>query len=384
MKKYLRRNTCPRTNIRTLMKNKKGFMFVTVIVIAMVMVFIAVSASNMLLQDIHMIRHLKYSTQAQYLAEAGISDALATLATTGCSELSSSGNLGEGTYSVSVSSIGGRWLVSSIGTVKGVSRTVTVEVRDLYPPALNNALSAGSDVDIKSVEGDITIKGDIHANGDLLLKEQGSPTLIHVQAYGDADGNATCSGSYSKDGNVTVDGDELEGQPMLPQPTFDFAYFKQVAQDEGNYISSGPGSYTFENESITGGTAGITYVDDDVIFRGTCTITGGFVAKGDITLDSGNTLTQVHDKDNRFPIFLSQEGNRMKLYGRFDTQEGNIVYATNNVKIQTPGGESTVLGTVCAGGWFEIVANNDLTITYDKVVASEVVPEGVEIVSWNR
>jgi len=62
-----------------MIKNKKGIVFVTVMVASMLMIFIAVSASNMLMQDAQMIKHLKRSTQAQYLAEAGVCDALAPL-----------------------------------------------------------------------------------------------------------------------------------------------------------------------------------------------------------------------------------------------------------------------------------------------------------------
>ena len=71
------------------MKNSKGLIFITVIVIAALMIFIIVAASNMILQDTHMVKRLRYSTQAQYLAEAGISDAMSTLATSGFSESNS-------------------------------------------------------------------------------------------------------------------------------------------------------------------------------------------------------------------------------------------------------------------------------------------------------
>jgi hypothetical protein len=207
---------------------------------------------------------------------------------------------------------------------------------------------------------------------------------LHVQALGELTGTATSVYGYdASHGNVVIDDAAHSGggKPAIPIPTFNFANLRQVAQTSGNYISS---STTFNNETITGGSAGLTYVEGDVTFRGACTIVGGFVAKGSITLNNGNSLTQTQDAGNRFPIFMSKEGDMIRLYGLFSTGTSNIVFATNNIKIQTPGGESVVLGCVVCGGSFEIVANNDLTVSYVKVIAPEVVPSGIEIISWNR
>ncbi|MGB2705418.1 MAG: hypothetical protein WBC74_00950 [Candidatus Omnitrophota bacterium] len=360
--------------------NKKGIIFIAVMIISMLMVFIAVAASNMILQDVHIVRHLKYSIQAQYLAEAGVSDALARLVT--LSAISFSENLAGGTYDVTVSEAGGRYLIASVGTFQNIPRTVALEVKGSYPDWTSQALATAGDITIKAVQGSVTIKGDMHANGNMELVEQGPSTALSVEAYGGFAGDATCSGIFTPlSGTVSIAGTYGGGEDMLEMPSFNFTYFKTVAQQEGVYYSSCPPG-GFNNVTFTGGTAGITYVDDNVQFKGTCTITGGFVAAGDIDLKKNNSIVQQHDTNNRFPIFMS--GGGCVLYGLFDTQEGNIVYATNSMKIRTPGGQSLVMGTVLSGGWLDVVANNAITLTYGMVDADEVVPLDIEVVSWNK
>jgi len=367
------------------LKSVRGMIFITVMVISMLMILIGVSASNMLLQDAHMVKHLKRSMQAQYIAEAGVSDALASLVASGFSEFSSNGNtLGAGEYDIDVTetTVGSesRWLITSTGTVENVSRTTIVEVRDTSSPTLQNALSAGTNIMIRSNQGDVTITGDIHANNDLTLKEIGNPSSLQVT------GAATCSSSNYDvtQGNVSVGTGSGGSQPQLAMPVFNFAYFKQIAETGGGKYYDGNQSFSNDLNIDEGNAAGITYVSGEASFTGTCKITGGFVATGRITLNNGDILTQVHDAGNRFPIFMCEEGSRIKLYGQFDTAEGNIIYATNDIQIQTPGGASTVAGTVIAGGSFTITANNDLSLTYGLITAPEVVPDILEVVSWNR
>ena len=64
------------------LKSIKGAVFVISMCLSLLMILIAVSASNMLLRDAHMINRLKLSTEALYIAEAGASVALGSLADT--------------------------------------------------------------------------------------------------------------------------------------------------------------------------------------------------------------------------------------------------------------------------------------------------------------
>jgi hypothetical protein len=385
------------------LKNTRAAVFITVMLISMMMIIVGVAASNLLMQDAHMIRHLKESTQAQYIAEGGISRTLTSMATSGFSYTaydSSNNSLGSGEYDIDVikwvvdpnDPAKDRWLITSVGRAGSASRTATMEVKDLSSGALNYALAAGTNIYLKATNGMITVKGDIHANNFLTLHENGDD--IRVEAYGPLNGKATCtsnkSNAYTLKPSATAiyindRGNSGSNKPRLNMPTFDFGTFKAIAQATGEYYT---GNQPFNNNpnigASAGNTAGITYVDGDATFTGTCQITGGFVAKGDITLNNNNTLTQVAHFTNAYPIFMSEAGTRIRLYGVFTSTGGNIVYATNNVQIETPGGTSTILGTVIAGGSFFITANNDLSLTYQNITAPGVQPIAIEIVSWNR
>lgn len=375
-----------------LLKNVKGVVFIVVMASSMIMILVAVSASNMLLQDAHMIRRLKSSVIAKYVAEGGISVWLPALYDTAvASGLAAFGPtsavaLGDGAFSVALTRSGARWLLTSTGTFRGVSQEASVEIRELYPAAMKFALATGGDISIKAVSGSVTIQGDIHANGDLLLSEQGSPTTIQVVAdsASGATGKATSGSAYTVSGNVTIADSANSGgsKPQIPMPTFPFAFFSVVAQASGNYYS-GSKSFSSADYPITGGAAGITYVNGDVSFTGAATITGGFVAAGDIELNNGNSITQTQDSGNAYPIFMCN-GALCKLYGNFNTNQGNLVYATNLIKIRTPGGGTSVLGCVIAGGDMDIVANNNTLLRYSQVLAPQVVPGGLEVVNWSK
>jgi len=371
---------------RSAYMNKKGQVLFFVVLIAGILMTAATAAFYMLLQDLHMTETLINKIEAQYLAEAGISAALVVLIDNGFAAKNTSSNfpltsLGSGTYDVTVIDSGGRTLLSGVGVYKGVSKTVVVEVKDRSPSSMGMALAAAGDITIKGVSGDVIINGDLHANGDMLLAEQGSGTTFSVESYGSATGKATSTGSYSATG-VTLDDSANSGggKPMLSFPSISFLYLKNIAIAEGTYDNRS--SATFNDASLSGGAAGIYYLEGDATFKGDNTISGGFVAGGDIDLNNNNSIIQSHDAGNRFPVFIS--GDAMSLYGIITMDEGGIMYATNSVKIRTPGGISTVLGTVQSGGWYDIVANGDLTLTYSSVSIPELIPSGIDIVSWNK
>ena len=168
--------------------NKSGAVFITVLIISMLILFVAASSSNMLLQDAKMIRYLKRSAQARYLAEAGVNAALGVLLEEGISAKGDAlnfpeTNMGDGSYDVTVIESGDRILLSSVGIVDGTSRTVSAEVQDLYPEALDYPLATGGDLGIKAVQGNVTVKGNVHANGNLNFSEQGPNTQLKVEAY---------------------------------------------------------------------------------------------------------------------------------------------------------------------------------------------------------
>lgn len=371
-----------------ILRNRKGAIFIVVVMFSFLMVFISVATSNMLLQDVHMMRHLKYSTQALLLAEAGASEALAVLANASVwSTGTGSGSLGGGSYSYTIDQIGARWRVMSVGTVSGVSRTVSLEVKNAFPLVMNNIVSANNDIDIKAVQDDVTVKGDMHANNDMKL--DGNPKDIDVVAYGAATGRVTAVNSFDIKNDVYIEGGTAFGT-VLPPVNFDFAYFKGIADGTGvpgggdvGVFYSGDTDFTTDGENLNGGDAGITYVAGKATFKADdVTITGGFVAVGDIEIKNNRDVTQSHDAGNRFPIFMSNAS--MTINGNFKTEEGNIVYAQNDVKMMSDGADAAVVGCVIAGNTLTVNAKNHLTFTYGSITAPEVVPSGMVVVSWNK
>lgn len=361
------------------------------LIISMLMIIIAVSVSNMLMQDSHMIRRLRYSMQAEYLAEAGISDALATLANLGFSAKGSPANfpltnLGIGTYDVTVVESGGRVLLSSVGTVNNASRTVAVEVKDLTPTSLFYMMSSGSDFRLRAfLLGLVDINGNIHANNNMRLQAN-VLALLSV----DPCGGACCTGQASASGSVTLkegfwasidiaDLPPIDGAAPVTFPNFNYDYYKNlaIAGDPGDYQA---GDKTWENVTLTPAN-GIIYVEGTVTFRGVCNINGGIVA------DKIVVRGQLHQhKTGTRNVIISRSDDIEVLY-RITVEEG-LVYAGRDFKALGAGAMIEVAGTLIAARYLRIW---DLFtfVTYNHRV---LYPDGMivgvggvpfEVVSWN-
>ena len=122
-------------------------------ILVMVMAFVllmaisAISFTTVLRRDIELIARAKLSEQAKNVAEGGVHHALAKLFTEGFSSRANfNGTLDTGTYSVTYTDVGERTLITSVGTVLGVSRTVSAEVKSNFPDALTKMFAGGNDV----------------------------------------------------------------------------------------------------------------------------------------------------------------------------------------------------------------------------------------------
>ncbi len=405
-------------------KNKKGAIFLTVMAISALLIMIAVSASNMLLQDVHMIRRLKHLTQAQLVAEAGVSQALATLAQQGFSAKDNAANFpstsfGPGSFDVTVIQSGGRVLLSSEGIVEGVSKTVSVEIKDAYPTALNYIMSAGGDITLAALLSDVEIDGDMHANnradiynviGDSELVVTGTATASNDKVYAYT-WKLFFSTSISIDGTVYTPSDwglnthEIDGGAVpVTFPSFNLAYYKALAQASGDYYAEDTVFGSHYSTTDLEPANGIIYVDGDAEFRGTCNLHGGVVADSiKITNKwkffqgwSRGRLAQYDSGQNRNVILSkgTDPTDGIRVWGYLDVLEENspggaLIYAKNDFITQD------VIARVDVRGC--IIAENDLDVgtaiayidyTYSKVIPDGLVtgPGGVpfEIVSWNK
>ena len=156
---------------RLFLKSQQGTVFLTTMIIMFLMVLVSASVFQLSTQHMHYISTLRKSSQAQYLAEAGLSAAVATL-TANFSNKDNAGlfpatTLGVGSYDVTVVQTGGRVLLKSVGTVQSVQRLASLEVEDLTPTALNHGEAAGGDIDLRTIIGsDSDITGTLFANQD--------------------------------------------------------------------------------------------------------------------------------------------------------------------------------------------------------------------------
>ncbi|MBD3379488.1 MAG: hypothetical protein GF408_03390 [Candidatus Omnitrophica bacterium] len=319
------------------MNDKKGAVLIIVMGFVALMALSTIYLIGMVKADIDLIGRAKYNTQAQYAAEAGINHALARIKSENfASRTDFGGSLDNGTYSVTFSEQGGRYLVSSTGTVGNVSKTVSCEIENLTPTALRCISAAGNDIRINSFVAGAEINGDIHANDDVYLKS--GPLIAYLTVTGDVSATDTVkegSRLHRADGfwgayldlHVYINGDNEdeavveEGANRVTFPIFNYDAYRQDAMDSGTYYS---GDQVFSGVTLNP-SEGMVFVDGDVTFVGNCTINGGLVADDILVL---GTLNQV--KKGTKNAIIAREGD-VGILGRLYTEEA-VVYAGRDIR----------------------------------------------------
>ncbi|MEE8576151.1 MAG: hypothetical protein V3T31_02740, partial [candidate division Zixibacteria bacterium] len=263
--------------------DRKGVVLVIVMSFVALMVLSVVSLSTMIQRDVRLIQRIKEKEQACFVAEGGVHHALAKIKSEGfAARADFSDSLDTGSYSVTFSETGGRYLVTSVGTVSGVSETVTAEISDNTPTAVGYGLGMGNDLKILSLVPDASIVGDIHTNDDIFLRSDPTTSWLNITGRV-ASSDTIVEGSKwhtgvadSADDHVVINGVADDGAVVyewagaISFATFDYAVYKQVAIDSGDYYS---GDQIFSGTLSPGN--GIVYVDGTVDITGTCTINGG-------------------------------------------------------------------------------------------------------------
>src|SRR3989338_2798598 len=123
--------------------NKNGVAFLTTIILLGIAVIASAALSFMLLKDAFMVKRLKASTEAYYLAEAGIEEGVEDLWDNDfdTSRFPIIRNLGGGSILVNLNT--SKWtsdnilLITSIGTVGSITRTIKTEIKANIPPSFN-------------------------------------------------------------------------------------------------------------------------------------------------------------------------------------------------------------------------------------------------------
>jgi len=318
---------------KTRVKDEQGWILIVVISLMSLVVMSVTALSAMVQRDVNLIRTIKENEQARFLAEAGITHAFAKIIDTGFAARSNfSDSLDTGSYSVTYSETGGRYLVTSQGTVSGVTKTVTAEIYDNTPTALNYFSGAGNDIRILSLIAGADIVGDIHANDDVFLRSGFLISWLNITGDVSAtdivvEGSRHNTGSWDWwDNHVVINGQSndsatvYEGADWITFPTFNYSNYQQEAIDSGDYYSS---SQTFNNQTLSPGN-GIVYVDGDATFTGTCTLNGGIIADEIIVLG-----TFLQEKVGTRNVIIAKVGD-IRVFGRFYTEEA-LVFATQDI-----------------------------------------------------
>ncbi|GEM_PF-1108536 len=344
-----------KTSKKTNLKDQAGTIFVTTLVALFMMTLVGGAIFSITSQDMHFVRRLEKSAQAQSLAEAGLARAFAglrnTWATTGTYGPTA---LDNGSFTATVSTTGGRTLVTSVGTVQGVSRTVKAEVTAPGISALSYVFAGGGDVEIDSgtASSPGSITGDLYAGGELEL--DGPTTGGSLAVTGDIDS----VGDIDVGTNATVSGTQT--QPFTSSvtfPTVSFAYYQAIGQANLTGLNvtyvDGDITYTTASPIPSAPTGGVIYVNGNITIRGTQNTTACLVASGNILVDSSGsaypyvTITAPTQSGTvKYPAILAG---------------GNITYTTTGNA--SPDAYLTINGLVYAQGNFNVNTGNHASMT---------------------
>lgn len=373
--------------------SKIGMVLFTTMGLLMVVVLICSSISILVLRNSYTTTRYKYSTQAYFLAEAGVEEALKELKND--FSYSPSGfpkTLGAGTYNISISRYSGdasRKLIISSGTVRNVSKTIRVQVHYTGPDAFNYPALGGGKL---TVAGGSTISNsgpvDIHSNSPAnsgAVQVGARATWFQPVNTGLVEGNASACGHVDiyNDGISTVTGTTTHYAPYVELPPFDdnfFQYYYNLAQADGKIYS---GVQIFTSDPCAGTTNHVVYVDGQVRLTGTWEMTGCIVATGKIIVNkwaSGHITQHIY---GNLPAFMSK-GSDVEIWDPTDIE--GMVYANGFIEIDSifgTYGPTVVYGALYGKSWVNIKNKTELHYVRPNPpgLPSDLI--GVDILSWS-
>lgn len=322
--------------IREKLSNTTGSALITMMVCMLLMTTTGGYMYQASIQNSHFTGKLRVSTQAQAVAEAGLAAALARVRGNWSliNSAFSNGEINGGTYSTARTTSGGRYLLTTTGTVQGHSRTASAEVSAPATSVLDYAIAAGGNANIDPGTGQATgtITGDVYAAGNVSLSGPSGGNLLTVNGDVFANGNIATGSAVSVSGSSTQSWSTVE-----TFPTIDFSYYQTIATTNSYYYN---GNKTYASGTIPASpTGGVIYVNGNVIIRGTQNTTACIVATGNIQIEkSGSTYPRVTvNQYSNFPAILTQGNIQFSSNGNggaYLTTTG-IVYASGNIQLSS-------------------------------------------------
>ena len=383
--------------IKSILLNQKGMALLTTLIFVFILVTFAVALLTMTSNDSKLSTLQRESTRAFYLAETGIDKALWYLNT----PVEYGGedkfiwrptdypNPGTNTeyYQFTIKDIGiddptatpptkatDRIEITSVGTVKegkysAGKRTVIVTAEIGISPTSNVSYDHAIFTDNNmTLNGDISIIGSIHSNGD--LTNNGTIELV-------PEGGATASGVT----NLGTGGVSKQNFPKIDWPHFEsLARSADVDPDDailGHYYGDDT-SVVFNTDSDL---YGIHFIDGDVKIQACLTLNNATIfATGTIdVIGSGD----VYLKNDISPLALIAKGNitiEGSVHGEGIIQSDSTVTINGNVNIEI-GAIYAVDGVLNGGG-------GTINVVYGSGLAGTQIPgTGVEVylkTSWRE
>jgi len=309
--------------------DSRGSALLTILFFVMLIGLAAGSMGVMMSRDLFTNRRIVDRSRAQEVADGAAQQAVALIVDdisnllTPSSELQS-GNIGGGTYSVNISSVGGGIsMIAAQGTVNDVTRTVKVYVR---APTSGLAFMRG-----------------IFANGDLIghgngYVDNGTHSNQDSDFHGNIEvrGDASSSGTTALQGAARVTGTASSGAPRIDFPELDFDHYYNIALANGQvYVGNRVLSGTYSPPG------GVMWIIGNVDTKGTTTINGAVFATGNIEDHGKTTLNQQGD----LPALVSRDGF-ISFHGK-SRFEGLVYTASGNVYLH---GSTRITGSIVSFG----------------------------------
>ncbi len=220
-------------------------------------------------------------SQAIYLADAGLHYGIYNLKQdSGWAGTASPISLGEGTFSVSVTDLGGGdYRLTSTGTVDDLSRQIQ---------QTNSVVAGGTSWDYEDYKayyagGDgtgsystgksVTITGDLFINGDFTLGQNST-----------VNGDVTATGTITLESGASITGTQSPGAdpPVGDPPSLNTTYYNDLIDTAADEASG--------DLEISGEISGTTYVNGTVTVTGNLSGSGTIVATGKITVNQNKTV----------------------------------------------------------------------------------------------
>ena len=388
-----------KNKIKNILSNQKGMALLTTLIFVFILVTFAVALLTMTSNDTKLSALQRDSTEAFYIAEAGIEKAFWYLNT-------STDNGGEGLdwrttditlypygyleetypdsstnyYQIAVEDdpsneeqiiITSKGLVFDGNKVFG-SRKIEVKAKKGISPASDVAYNyvIATEEDLTFSGNVQTFGGDVHANGNLNISGEGTNIYVY-----NGDATATGANEYS--------GSNLELQTY---PKIDFDYYKSIAK--GNTHPEIGGFYYGDNTSVVFSEYtllnGINFIDGDVEIKGDLDIVDGAIfATGEIKVTGQPTINRTQSDDYDNPLAIIAKG---------DITLGGNVYVEGVIQTEgvfTINGSITVYnGAVLADEGFLNGGAGGINITYNPDLLGEhIIGTGIPVwvkASWQE